>query len=33
MVVTNYFGVFTILLTSHLIVAVLAYIQGREENK
>lgn len=30
MMVTNYFGVFTILLISHTIVAILAHAQGRE---
>ena len=33
MVVTNYFGVFTLLLISHLIVAIVGYTQGREKNK
>lgn len=30
MMITNWFGVFTILLISHTIVAVLAHAQGRE---
>ena len=30
MVITNWFGVFTVLLASHLVVAILAHAQGRE---
>ena len=30
MMVTNWYGVFTVLLASHLIVAMIAWIAGRE---
>jgi len=32
MLVTNWFGVFTVLLVTHLVVIVLAYTAGKESN-
>ena len=33
MMITNWFGVFTVLLASHSIVAMISWIAGRESNE